>query len=135
MLCCARVFVVTILLSVVPITGACQNKEPSPMPDESQSLSNLVVEDVIGLWRLEAANSPRTCLIALSRFPAGGDFGAQVEECSTPGFDGVQRWRLLAEGFELLTSEGLIVGHFRRTGVDSFVETDGSYRLDRAPIR
>lgn len=125
--------VVALLLVAAPLAGACGAQETPPMTQPSPS-AELTPEDVKGAWRIDAVGEKMTCVVAISGFVSGKNYGVHVETCTIPAFARSSQWRLVANGFEMIDSGGGVTARFLRTTIDSFASTDRRYMMTRAAV-
>jgi hypothetical protein len=92
------------------------------------------VDQVAGFWALAESSGGVRCQLSLSNLIIEGVRPVLAERCAVPALAYAKSWRATADGFEVLSVEGAVLMAFRRTGVDSFDEVGGRYRLTRAPI-
>ncbi|MDP3404359.1 MAG: AprI/Inh family metalloprotease inhibitor [Brevundimonas sp.] len=106
---------------------------PPPATSEPQA-GVLAVDQVAGLWSLRAVDGPARCDLALASLVIDGVRPVLAERCGVPAAVSARSWRAMADGFELLATDGAVLLAFRRTGEDAFRTADGRYVLSRLPL-
>lgn len=123
----------TVLLAATP-AGACtpeDAKMTSQTPSTPQAAA--AVEQVYGLWAIQAVGGDGRCRVSLSAQRSGANYGALMERCTIPALAEGATWRPVTGGFELLGKEGRALMRFRMTGLDAFEAVDGRLRGERSP--